>query len=299
MPDPTRKTISATESPALFDASPYITKWMLWQRIARGVDIEKFEHERMYWGKALQPLILAKAAEDLKLEVTPNELDQYERRGHLGCTRDARIYDPSRGWGSLEMKCVFDYGTFMRDWDGGKRVPRHYEIQLQQQMLVGEAGQAHQWGVIGAWVCGEMKYFERKPLFDFCVALENAAAEFLASVERNLEPQPFGEAIEAPVLTRIFDPVPDVGLRLEENWKLAETARMYVDFKEHERFYQRASASARVQLIAAAHNEGMDFGEVLLPGGINYTIKKASNGLRLGVTLPDELPDELIKDRED
>jgi hypothetical protein len=41
---------------------------------------------------------------------------------------------------SLELKCVFDYGTWMTDWANGAMVPRHIEIQVQQQMLV--AGEA-------------------------------------------------------------------------------------------------------------------------------------------------------------
>jgi hypothetical protein len=40
VPDRTLKTISATEAPALFNASPYVTRWMLWQRFANGMDID-------------------------------------------------------------------------------------------------------------------------------------------------------------------------------------------------------------------------------------------------------------------
>jgi hypothetical protein len=119
----------------------------------------------MQWGKKLQPLIIAQASEELRLEVRPNEADDYHRRGFLGCTRDATIICPDRGPGALETKCVFDYGVWMRDWHGGKFVPRNHEIQLQQQMLVGDGtGPAYEWGVVCAWVAGEQHYFERKPM---------------------------------------------------------------------------------------------------------------------------------------
>ena len=105
----------------------------------------------------------AQAAEDLKLEVRPNADDTYHRRGLLGCTRDATIICPDRGPGALETKCIFDYRTWMADWGGGAFVPKPHEIQLQQQLLVGDGddgfaaeGSPYDWGVIAAWVAGAM-----------------------------------------------------------------------------------------------------------------------------------------------
>src|SRR5882724_10027041 len=173
MPDPTKATISATEASGLFNVSPYVTRWMLWQSFAKGVDIDATEDSRMSWGKKLQPLIIQQAADDLKFEVVPNADDTYHRRGLLGCTRDATIICPDRGPGALETKCVFDYRTWMADWAGGKSPPRTHEIQVQQQMLVGDPSGdeannfgMYKWGVIAAWVAGEVHYFERKPIYD-------------------------------------------------------------------------------------------------------------------------------------
>src|SRR6516165_2379934 len=198
MPDLERKTISATESPALFNASPYVTRWMLWRRFKHNDDISAEQTNRMFWGKELQPLLLKKAAADLKLEVQPNDGDTYQRHEHylIGCTRDAEIYDPVRGWGSLEMKCCFDYGVWAREWGSGDRIPRHYEIQLQHQMLVGDGKQAHTWGIIAVWVCGDMVYFERKPMPEFMRELGTAVGEFWISIEKNQEPDPFGSPVE-------------------------------------------------------------------------------------------------------
>lgn len=104
----------------------------------------------MDWGTRLQPLIIEQAARDLKLDVFP--CDTYVRNGNLGCTRDAEIICPDRGPGALEVKAVFDYKTWMREWDGGNSVPRHIEIQHQTQMLVGDGKVPFSWGVIAAWV---------------------------------------------------------------------------------------------------------------------------------------------------
>src|ERR1700719_3849541 len=103
MPDPELTTISATESPALFGASPYVTRWMLYQKFANGENIEKPADERMNWGKLMQPLIIDEVRKCWGFEVIPNE-ETYVRRGLLGCTRDATIIAPGIGPGALEIK---------------------------------------------------------------------------------------------------------------------------------------------------------------------------------------------------
>jgi len=204
MPDPTRATLSATQTPALFGASPYLTRWMLLRHFIHGDPIDGPEHNRMDWGKRMQPLLLAQAAEDLHLEVRPNADNTYVRRGLLGCTRDAEIICPDRGPGSLETKCVFSYDVWMQAWNSGKSLPKQNEIQLQQQMMVGDGKQAHGWGVIAVWLCGEMKYFERKPIPELWEAIELEAEKFFGDVEAKREGEPFGDPVEAPLLAKVF-----------------------------------------------------------------------------------------------
>ena len=146
MPDPTKKTISATEMSGLLGVSPYVTKWMLFQRFAHGVEAPGPDHNRLDWGTKMEPLLLEQAAADLRLEVKTNRQADgsqiYVRRNLLGCSRDADIYDPQRGPGALETKCCFDYKILMQEWNGGKTPPRQHEIQLQQQMYVGDGVKA-------------------------------------------------------------------------------------------------------------------------------------------------------------
>jgi hypothetical protein len=140
---------------------------MLWQRFANGMDIDSRADARMNWGQKAPAADHRAGAEEMRLEVTAEREDAYMRRGLLGCTRDATIICPDRGPGALETKCVFDYRTWMADWNGGKQPPRHHEIQLQQQMFVGdEGGESYRWGVLAAWVAGEVHYFERAPIAD-------------------------------------------------------------------------------------------------------------------------------------
>jgi len=294
MPDPTRQTISATEASGLFNVSPYVTRWMLWQRFAKGIDIESDEHSRMTWGKKLQPLVLAQAAEDLKFEVIPNADDTYVRRGLLGCTRDAIVICPDRGPGALETKCVFDYRTWMRDWDGGNSAPKHHEIQLQTQMLVGDLkdgapadeGRSYSWGVIAAWVCGDMYYFEREPITALWRKLENQAGAFFESVRSNDPPDPFGAPIEVEWLTRLLPTTKGKVIDLSADQAAAphaEIAQAYVAAKESESAGKRIADPLRAKLLALAG----DAEEVWLPGAIKVKIGGNEKSKRLNVYIPE------------
>ncbi len=272
MPDVTLKTLSATQTPALFNASPYVTKWMLLRHFIHGDAIDSPEHNRMNWGTKLQPLVLAQAAEDLHLEVRPNATDEYVRRGLLGCTRDAEIICPDRGLGALETKCCFDFGTWARDWNSGKQLPKHIEIQTQQQMMVGDGTTSYGWGVIAVWVCGEIHYFERKPIPELWEAIEREAAQFFADVEAKQEGQPFGEPVEMPLLNRLFTPTAGLVVDLSEHPKaneLSEQARMMLWHSAERLGHERAERLAKANFKALLG----DAETATLPGGVRITQK--------------------------
>jgi predicted phage-related endonuclease len=314
LPDPTRKTVSATESPALYNASPYLTRWMLYQRFRNGVLLDGADDARMSWGSRMEPLVLDQAAKDLGLIVTPNRnLDggqTYKRNGLLGCTRDATIYDPQRGPGALETKCVFDYSVWMQRWDGGKAIPREIEIQLQQQMLVGDAEGSFRWGKLAVWVCGEMKYFDREPITDLWASLGQEAARFFDEVANDREPEPLGDAIEVPFLRQAFPirkgAVLDLSAETEIDrqiaaMKWAEQVRLLQWHDSEKSGHEKASKAIKAQLEALA----TDYEEVLFPHGIKVALKEQSrNGFTvqpttfktLKVHVPENLPDTLMEE---
>src|SRR5262245_57438841 len=285
MPDPERRTISATQSSALFGASPYYTRWMLYQHFANGMPLDSEGDSRMIWGKKLQPLVLEHAAQELRLEVRPNADDTYHRRSRLGCTRDATIICPDKGPGALETKCCFDYRTWMTDWLGGKHVPRQHEIQLQQQMLVGdgESSLAYEWGIIAAWVCGDVHYFERKPIPLLWRRLAEEAYIFFEDVAQKREPHPFGAPIEIPWLTELF-PV-EAGKTVDPTHDSAagEAAVQYRNAKDQESAGSNTAEPLRAKLLAMA----MDAEELLMPDGVVVRIRKHGKGKRLTVYVPD------------
>lgn len=289
MPDPDKNTISATEASALFNASPYVTRWMLYQKFANGLNIEKPADARISWGKKMQPLILAQVAEEKKLEVIPNHGDEYVRRGLLGCTRDAVIVCPDRGPGALEIKCVFDYETWMTKWQGGAHVPRHNEIQLQTQMYVGDGDEKHyQWGIIAVWVCAEVFYFERQPIPNLWSSMIDAAASFFDHVERKIEPPAFGLAVESPFLAAMYPTKPDSVLDLSadpDHVRTAEDVSMFRTMKEQATGADRVAESLRLKLLALAK----DAEHVKLPCGVSYRVRKSGKGRTVVPYVPEVL----------
>jgi hypothetical protein len=272
----------------LFGVSPYYTRWMLWQHFANGMDIDQPADARMNWGKKLQPLVLAQCADDLKFEVHPNADDDYHRRGLLGCTRDAQIICPDRGPGALETKCVFDYRTWMTEWQGGKAPPRPHEIQLQQQMLVGDQeGEPYRWGVIAAWVAGEQHYFEREPIPELWERMAGEASDFMSTVANKDEPDPFGLPIEIPLLNRLFPTVADKVLDLtgeEGAHAMAEKVAMFQFHKTEANAHGAEAEKLRAQLLAVAK----DNERVLLPERIQIKCSTSKAGVkRLTVYVPD------------
>jgi predicted phage-related endonuclease len=277
MPDVTLQTLSATETPALWGLSPYLTRWMLYQRFANGIDLAAGENARMAWGKKLQPLVVAQAAEDLRLKVRPNHGQAYARRGRLGCTRDATLFCPDRGPGALETKCVFDYATWMREWDGGRNVPPMHEIQLQQQMKVGDDNGPYHWGVIAVWVGGEQYYFEREPFDEFWRMLDQEAEAFFAAVAARSEPDPSGRALEIPWLAKLFPTVKRKRLDLSRDPaanRIADKVLRYRQLTVLESRARKSKETLRGQLLALVK----DNEEVALPRGLKVRVATRAVG---------------------
>jgi hypothetical protein len=272
MPDIERKTISASQAAALFDQSPYLTRWMLYRFLA-GDDIDvRREDGRMDWGKRMEPLLLQAGAEDLKLEVVPDQM--FTRRGLLGCTRDACVIDPQRGPGAFETKVCFDYRVWMQRWSGGQSPPVDLEIQLQTQMYVGDGETPFKWGVIGVWLAGEMHYFEREPQIELWADLEAAAKTLLTAVQIGNEPDPFGSPIELPLLARLYPKVTTETLDLSTDpdaVELAEAAQQYRWAREQRGFFGKLEEQLKSKLVGVAK----DHGRLALPEGVFVSIKKS------------------------
>lgn len=279
MPDKARKTISSTQCAALVGESKWETEFTLSEWF-RGNELPDDSDERMSWGMKMQPLLLEQAAADLRLEITPNEGPDGEEiyiiRNIFGATRDAEIMCPDRGRGSCETKVVFDYHQWMERWSGGDRPPVDYEIQLQIQMAVGNGIKPFKWGVICAWLAGEMHYFEREADHELWAKLKDLGEIFLARVaDENYVFDPFGDPLEYDWITNKWPVVERQTLDMKEasddNVALAETARMYEWCKGQKSEFTKLEKELKTKLVGIAK----DNDTIALPADIYVNVSKS------------------------
>lgn len=309
MPDPQKLSVSATQVPALWNASPYVTRWMLWQWFVNGLAMPDEPSARMKWGTKLQPLVLEQAAQELRLEVIPGE-ERYMRRGNVGCTRDATIICPERGPGALEVKCVFDYKTWMEKWGGGTYIPREIEMQLQVQMMVGgvpacdhcgiaDARLNHEddhdgcdgvmrltpysWGAIAVWVAADVYYFQVEPNIEMWSRIELEADRFMGSVRERVEPDPFGVPLELPLFAQAYPTEEGTLLDLRGNEELSAAltvkSRTYISAKAQENAAKKVTDAIRAEFITTL--KGRE--RALLAGGASFGLGR---GNRIKVEVP-------------
>ena len=181
--------VTSTESPALFEMSPYATRFELWHRKHSKQVVEIADNERMRWGRRLQDAIAAGIAEDQGWVAEP--MKEYIRLidARMGASFDWRMIDSTNRIGLFEIKNV-DYLVFRDQWqevDGELEAPAHIEIQLQHQLHVS----GYEWGAIGVLVAGNSpRVLIRERDVEVGAAIEKRVREFWQSVDAGQEPPP-------------------------------------------------------------------------------------------------------------
>ncbi len=183
--------ITATAAAALFGASPYMTPFDLFHRLAGNMKVEIQESERMLWGKRLQDSIAAGICEDNGWRIVEGHPFLYARSKALegmAASPDYIIEDiarPELGYGSLEIKNV-DYFIAKDDWSD-EESPPHIELQLQHQLAVC----GFSWGAVGGLIGGNSsKVFRRDADAEVIAAIFEAAREMFDRIKRNDAPSP-------------------------------------------------------------------------------------------------------------
>lgn len=260
MPDISKQTVSASQMPALFNRSPYATRFMLHHHFVGDFDMEVAEDERMSAGKRLEPVILKWAADELRCEVLPHDQAQYLRAPSIpvGCTPDGYVFDPQRGLGFIECKNI-DWFRWKDTWDE-RSAADHVELQMQTQLMVPhpEHG-APKWGCIAALVGGnDLKLYERQPIAEVHAGIAEETVRFLADVKAKNEPGVLGAAIEIPALVAVYPKADPEKVLREEDFNLHEGVRVarlieaYEFAKDRESFSKKESEDLKAKLLAVA-----------------------------------------------
>lgn len=264
MPDPELKTISSSELPAIIGCSPWSTRWIVAQRFLGNALPDKSSNY-MDWGLELQPLILKSTGRDLAIEIDANTGDRYVRRGMFGYTADGWSNKPDVGRGVIECKCVFNFQSWVsksdEGWDGGRKMPKHVEVQTQVQMMCGDGKEPFKWGVVAVWHNAEVEYFNLTPNPEAWEAFERIGAAFLDDVMKNDPGQPFGDPSEMALIQKMFEPKPGKVLDLRDDPRGTAIAHQVTQFEYHKRekrMHSKGETACKNSLAALiADNEMM------------------------------------------
>jgi hypothetical protein len=306
MPDPELKSISSSELPAILGCSPWSTRWLVAQRFL-GNALPDRSSNYMDWGVELQPLILKNAARELAIEIDANVGDRYIRRGMFGYTADGWSNKPDVGRGVIEAKAVFNFHSWIskgdEGWDGGKKLPKHVEIQTQVQMMCGDGKQAFKWGLVAVWHQAELAYFNLTPNPEAWEAFERVGAAFLDDINKNDPGDPFGDPSEMPMIQALFAPKKGKVLDLREDPRGHPIAHQVTQFEYHKRarlLHEKGEAACKNALIALM----ADSEEMLLPFQITVKSRRQE---RKGYTakptafnvISASVPEDLITAKDD
>jgi predicted phage-related endonuclease len=176
--------VGASEVAALFDCSPYLTRFELWHRKAGNIATPAFdviaddgtpENERIYWGVRLEAAII-EAAKERYGYVDREQADHLSNGKGLGGHPDRRVICPERGPGILEIKTA-DW-LVRKSW--GDEPPTHYLLQSQAYQGLDQV----EWGDVLVLVGGNklerFSYTFRQKIY---AEIESRVEAFWRSVE--------------------------------------------------------------------------------------------------------------------
>lgn len=180
--------IGAAEVAALFDASPWLTRYELYHRKRGTIATPDFnavidgtpENERIYCGVKLEPVIIEMACERWGYERVPTPAHLTNGAG-LGGHPDQLVVCPDRGPGLLEVKTA-DW-LVAKGW--GDEPPANYLLQVQTYM-----GLAHvAWGDVIVLVGGnELRRYQYDFRPKLWAEIEKRVGAFWQDVSNGNEP---------------------------------------------------------------------------------------------------------------
>jgi predicted phage-related endonuclease len=184
--------VGGSETAALFDEHPRITRFELWHRKAGNVpEPDLSDNKRVEVGSVIEPAIATLVTKMHGWNV--KKVRRYLRKSlalfngnevGIGGSPDFGIEAHERGPGVLEIKNT-DWLVF-RNWQDGEP-PLQYELQLQHYLHLMQ----REWGAIAVLVGGnDLRVFIRDGRPNIGRMIEKKALEFWSSMIRGEPPKP-------------------------------------------------------------------------------------------------------------
>jgi predicted phage-related endonuclease len=276
MPDPTLKTISASQVPMMMGISQWATRWQLYQHF-RGNLMPQPSGDLIEWGHRLQDDILEWVADELHLDAIGNH--NYYRHPEpnlipVGATADGYVIDPELGLGWVECKNV-DSFAFKQKWTDSQ-VPIDIELQHQTQLMVPHPNHGFAtWGIIAALVGGhEPRLYRRKPNLEMQEKIAAGARQFLDDAAAGVEPAMGGIPAELEQLLHLYPTADEQKiLTLDEGDPLIDAILKFAEFRDQASSADKMREHYKQQILARA----ADFGSIIAPS-VQLKITKSPVG---------------------
>jgi putative phage-type endonuclease len=241
------KNLNSTEIPALFDLSPYMTKFELWHRHKENVVVDFQENPRTLWGKRLQNSIAEGIAKDQGWIVSEMKQYIYDEQLRIGSSFDFCVEgDPN---GILEIKNV-DFIQFRDKWtkneDGTFEAPAHIELQVQHQMLLADVSYCY----IGALISGnDIKLIRREADKEIHAVILDKCAGFWHSIDTNEAPQP-DFLKDADIIGKLYGYAEPGKTLTTDSQELLALAEQYKVCGKQATEYENARKAIKAQILS-------------------------------------------------
>lgn len=278
--------VGASEVSALFDCSPYLTRFELWHRKKGNIATPEFnalhdgtpEDERIYWGVRLEAAII-EAAKERYGYIDREQVERLTNGNGLGGHPDRRVICPERGPGILEVKTA-DW-LIRKGW--GDEPPTNYLIQSQAyQGLDGVA-----WGDVLVLVGGnklERFCYDFRP--KIYGEIERRVADFWQSVEAD-DPPPADYTRDLDTIADLYRESVGNTIDLSTDNSATDAAHMFIWAKDARLKAEKSEEAAKAELL-----DKLGAADVAMLNG--YVVRAATVA-----SIPDRAaePGEIIKGR--
>lgn len=237
-----KPNINSTEMAALFNCSPYLTKFELFHRKKSNISRDFKENDRTEWGQFLEEGIASKFAKDNNWKL--KKMDEY-------------IFDDNLGIGSsFDFNCIknenkslvevknVDSLIFQQGWiveDDYIEAPPHIEVQIQTELFVSEYKHLYLCVLIGG---NRGILLERTPNQKIFNAIIREAELFWKSIENNNPPEP--SEVDSEFICSLYNNADGKTVDMTGNETIAALAAYYKTCQKEE-----SDATAKKKAVKA------------------------------------------------
>lgn len=244
------RNINSTDIAALFDCSPYLTKFELWHRL-KNPRVEELDlGERGMWGNILEGAIASGLAEQNNWELRKINLYAQCSEERIGSSFDYEYKSKEGKKSLLEIKNV-DGLVFRKDWiedpdTGAIEAPPHIELQLQHELLMSPKEHV----TLGLLVGGNRGItIDRAQNPKIQDAIREEAAKFWWSIDKDKAPKPDFNRDARFIMSQFASASPGSVLELAPNHEILGAVRSYIAAGQAEKDAKTAKDAAKAHIL--------------------------------------------------